>query len=66
MICCKNKTQLVQSVGHLIRHSNPDLPLTMIITRGKSEGFCVSDATSSGWDAVEKLMSEHFSKLSHT
>ena len=66
MIFCSNNSQLAQSVNHLARSSNPDLPWTMIITRAKSGGYYVSDVTSLEWDATEELTSECLNKLSNT
>lgn len=58
MIYCQNKTQLVQSVKHLLQDLKHDLPWTMTIKPDMSEGYYVFTAIVDGSESTGKILSK--------
>lgn len=65
-IYCKNNSHVVQSVGHILRHSNHDSPWTMIIHPEKSGGYYVTVVTNSESDVIEGLRLDYSEPSSGT
>jgi hypothetical protein len=60
MIYCQNKTQLAQSVKHLLQNSSPGSLRTMIMLRDISGACYVLDATDSVSEGTAKELTQTF------
>lgn len=59
-----DRQDVASYVNDMVTNSDPDSPLTMIITRGKSDRFCVHTATKELSDGYAETVLDRYMNTS--